>query len=132
MLQFLLGADGPTVGDDALPLYTSDIPTLTPSSSWTSFLSRSSSGDSLSGILPEADQSQTDIGEVAPIDDEDHIVMAPPQGPKREFAKGYERYHPDRYRCTGYDVESYQWFDGYPEASDQRFIIDLEHGSMDR
>ena len=129
-LQAFLG----TKGEDALPLplHTTDLPALSPSSSWASFLSRSNSNDSLSKILPEVDQIQEDVAEIASSDDEDNIVVAPPKGCKFNFHKGYERYHPERYRCTGFEIKDYRWFDGSVEDEDQRFVIDLKEGSMDR
>ena len=42
-------------------------------------------------------------------------------------------YNPDVYKCTGYRGEPYEYFDGTPgEGKDQRFTIDIEHGTMDR
>jgi hypothetical protein len=124
-----------------LPLHTADLPSLSTSSSWSSFLSRSTSSDSLNEVLPELDQKQDETAEIAPSDgvpkvassEDDHLVMVgPPKGPRCNFAKGYERYHPERYRCTGYETKDYIWFDGSSEAEDQRFTIDLLNGSMDR
>jgi hypothetical protein len=41
-------------------------------------------------------------------------------------------YSPLNWVCKGYDpLEEYQYFDGVPGSPDQRFIIDLEKGSMD-
>lgn len=41
-------------------------------------------------------------------------------------------YSPLNWVCKGYDpLAEYQYFDGVPGASDQRFLIDLENGSMD-
>lgn len=142
MLEFLLGSEPPPI--DALPLHTSDLPALTPSSSWSSFLSQFKSSDSLSKTLPEVNQTKGDAVKVAsnddkandskdaPTDDESLIMMGPPKGNRILFCKGYERYHPERFRCTGYESKDYQWFDGNPKAEDQRFIIDLKTGSMDR
>jgi hypothetical protein len=124
-----------------LPLHTADLPSLSTSSSWSSFISRSTSSDSLNEVLPELDQKQEDTAEIAPSDGvlkvasskDDHLVMVgPPKGRRCNFAKGYERYHPERYRCTGYETKDYIWFEGTTEAEDQRFAIDLLNGSMDR
>jgi hypothetical protein len=124
-----------------LPLHTSDLPSLSTSSSWSSFLSRSTSSDSLNKVLPELDQKQEDTAEIAPSDgnpkvasseNDDLVMVGPPKGRRCNFAKGYERYHPKRYRCTGYETKDYKWFDGITEAKDQRFAIDLVDGSMDR
>jgi len=124
-----------------LPLHTFDLPSLSTSSSWSSFLSRSTSSDSVNDVLPELDQKREDVAEIAPSDgnpkiastEDDHLVMAgPPKGRRCNFAKGYERYHPERYRCTGFDTKDYRWFDGSAEDEDQRFVIDLKNGSMDR
>jgi hypothetical protein len=107
-----------------LPLHTSDLPSL-----------------SLNEVLPELDQKQEDTAEIAPSDGvlkvasskDDHLVMVgPPKGLRCNFAKGYQRYHPERYRCTGYETKDYIWFEGTTEAEDQRFAIDLLNGSMDR
>jgi hypothetical protein len=124
-----------------LPLHTSDLPSLSSSSSWSSFLSRSTSSHSLNEILPELDQKREDTVEIAPSDgglkvsspkDDDLVMAGPPKGPRCNFARGYERYHPERYRCTGYETKGYNWFDGSVEAEDQRFVIDLKNGTMDR
>jgi hypothetical protein len=41
-------------------------------------------------------------------------------------------YSPLNWVCKGYDpLEEYQYFDGVPGSPDQRFLIDLEKGSMD-
>jgi len=124
-----------------LPLYASDLSSLSTSSSWSSFLSRSTSSDSLNEILPELDLQREDTAENAPSngsptvassEDDNLVTVGPPKGPRCNFARGYERYHPERYRCTGYEAKSYNWFDGDVEAEDQRFVIDLKNGSMDR
>jgi hypothetical protein len=41
-------------------------------------------------------------------------------------------YRPEKYRCTGYDLGNYEWFSGLSRAKDQRFLIDLECGTMDK
>jgi len=42
------------------------------------------------------------------------------------------QYDPDIYKCKDLD-EEYLYFDGKPGSDhDQRFTIDLEHGTMDR
>jgi len=42
-------------------------------------------------------------------------------------------YNPNVYKCTGYRGEPLEYFDGTPgEGNEQRFTIDLEHGTMDR
>jgi hypothetical protein len=124
-----------------LPLHASDLPSLSTSSSRSSFLSRSTSSDSLNGVLPEVDQKQDERAEIAPSDgvakvacseDGDLVMAGPPKGPRCNIAKGYERCHPERYRCTGYETKDYKWFEGTAEAEDQRFTIDLLNGSMDR
>jgi len=124
-----------------LPLHNDDFPSLSSSSSWSSFLSRSTSDNSLTETLSELDQQEEDTAEVAPFDgtpkvassEDDSVVIAgPPKGRRCNLAKGYERYHPERYRCTGYETKDYKWFDGSAEAKDQRFTIDLLNGSMDR
>lgn len=126
---------------NGLPLHTSDLPSLTSSSSWSSFFSRSTSNDSLAKVLPEVDQTHEDNAEIASAGEtakvafskDNGIVMAaPPKGRKLGPAKGYERYNPERYRCTGYEIKDYKWLDGVGKAEDQRFSIDLEDGSMDR
>jgi hypothetical protein len=124
-----------------LPLHTADLPSLSTSSSWSSFLSRSTSSDSLNQVLPELDQNQDETAEIALSDgvpkvasseDDDLVMAGPPKGRRCNIAKEYERYHPERYRCTGYETEDYKWFEGTTEAEDQRFAIDLLNGSMDR
>ena len=40
-------------------------------------------------------------------------------------------YHPDTYRCQGYDIKEYEWFTGSSKNQDQRFLIDLKDGTMD-
>lgn len=41
-------------------------------------------------------------------------------------------YSPLNWVCKGYDpLAEYQYFDGVPGTPDQRFLIDLENGSMD-
>jgi len=124
-----------------LPLHTSDLSSLSTSSSWSSFLSRSASSDSLNEILPELEIQREDTAETAPSngspnvvssEDDDLVMVGPPKGPRCNFARGYERYHPERYRCTGYETKDYEWFEGTAGAEDQRFTIDLLNGSMDR
>jgi hypothetical protein len=41
-------------------------------------------------------------------------------------------YRPEKYRCTGYDSEDYEWFSGLSHAKDQRFLVELESGTMDK
>jgi len=124
-----------------LPLHTSHLPSLSTSSSWSSFLSRSTSSDSLNQVLPELDQKQEDTTKTVLSDENpkvassenDNLVMAgPPKGRRCSTAKGYDRYHPERYRCTGYETKDYEWFEGGSDAKDQQFTIDLLNGSMDR
>jgi len=53
----------------------------------------------------------------------------PSTGPYRSSV---DLYNPESYKCVDYD-EGYVYFDGRPGSDrDQRFVIDLEHGSMDR
>ena len=49
-----------------------------------------------------------------------------------ELPPPIEKYDPSIYRCTGYDVEGYVWFDGDSRAEDTRFVIDLRDGTMDK
>jgi hypothetical protein len=86
----------------------------------------------LSQVLPEVEQPDDDKVKIASPDDDAPIMMAPPKERKHNFAKGYDRFHPDLYHCTGYEIKDYQWFDGVPKADDRRFVIDLKDGSMDR
>jgi len=39
-------------------------------------------------------------------------------------------YNPDRYKCTGYGDDEWEYFDG--KGQDMRFTIDLEGGTTDR
>ena len=39
-------------------------------------------------------------------------------------------YNPDRYKCTGYGDDEWEYFDG--QGQDMRFTIDLEGGTTDR
>jgi hypothetical protein len=42
------------------------------------------------------------------------------------------QYDPDIYKCVDFD-KGYVYFDGIPGSDhDQRFTIDLEHGTMDQ
>jgi hypothetical protein len=61
--------------------------------------------------------------------------MGPPKsGGNNRGARraGVTRYEPSIYQCTGYDVGLYEWFSGLASGKDQRFLIDLERGTMDR
>jgi hypothetical protein len=41
-------------------------------------------------------------------------------------------YNPKVYKCTGYSDDVYEYFDGAPGPDkDQRFTIDIEHGTTD-
>jgi len=54
-------------------------------------------------------------------------------GPTRLSEEDYTcSYSPLNWTCKGYDtVADYQFFDGTPSSVDQRFLIDLDTGSMD-
>jgi len=50
-----------------------------------------------------------------------------------EVSPAIDKYDPSIYRCTGYDVEGYVWFDGISQTEDRRFLIDLPRkGTMDK
>jgi hypothetical protein len=90
------------------------------------------SSDALNEVLPEIDQSPCSSPKVQ---DTDRIIMGPPRyrGKKRpDRPAGVTRYDPSIYRCNGYIQSGYEWFSGLAEGKDQRFLIDLEHGTMDR
>jgi hypothetical protein len=55
-----------------------------------------------------------------------------PCGDLSSLVEETDPYDPFIYRCSGYDTETYEWFEGKSSAKDRRFSIDLENGSMDR
>ena len=131
MPPITFGFSGSPKKEQGLIQYTTDLPSLTPSSSWSSILSSLWSVDTSNDALPETHQSLCNSPK---IENTDRIMMGPPRCRKkgRDGPVGVARYNPVTYRCSGYVQKGYEWFSGLAEAKDQRFLIDLKHGSMDR
>jgi hypothetical protein len=90
------------------------------------------SSESPNKLLPEIDDAGSESDQ---SQDSDPVIMGPPKlgvSIGRARRAGVTRYEPSIYRCTGYDVELYEWFSGLANGKDQRFLIDLERGTMDR
>jgi hypothetical protein len=88
------------------------------------------STDSTVGPLTEGGSSGSD--RIDPGDTEDAAAFPTPSWDAVDKVDAFDAFHPSVYSCTGYDIVDYEWFSGLSVNTDQRFLIDLKLGTMDR